>query len=79
MLPFLEDIPFFADTPSLSGSTIPANLNGLPRPIPLFESPQVQVPLASDARAPLKVFTRRALPSVSLSDSSLVSGISPYL
>ncbi|GFZ09690.1 hypothetical protein Acr_21g0002890 [Actinidia rufa] len=52
-------------TPSFSGSeaaTIPANLDGLPRPILLFESPQVQVPPTSDARAPLKVYTRRAPP-----------------
>ncbi|GFY84674.1 hypothetical protein Acr_03g0014480 [Actinidia rufa] len=56
-------------TPSLPGpdaTTIPANLNGLPRPIPLFDSPPVQVSPASYARAPLRVYTRRAPPSTSL-------------
>ncbi|GFZ11344.1 lecithin:cholesterol acyltransferase 3 [Actinidia rufa] len=33
------------------------------RLIPLFESPHVQVPPASDPQAPLKVYTRRAPPS----------------
>ena len=59
---FLEDVPFFAGTPPFSSSdtvTISANLDGLPRPIPLFESLKVQVPPTSVARAPLKVYTRR--------------------
>ncbi|GFZ19413.1 hypothetical protein Acr_28g0001180 [Actinidia rufa] len=43
--------------------SIPTNLDGLPYPIPLFDSPPVQVPLASVARAPLKVYTRHAPPS----------------
>ncbi|GFZ03452.1 tetraticopeptide domain-containing thioredoxin [Actinidia rufa] len=67
-------------TPSLLGSdatTIPTNLYGLPRPIPLFDSPPVQVAPASAARAPLKVYARRAPPSAPLPDSSLVSGTSP--
>ncbi|GFS44217.1 hypothetical protein Acr_00g0089180 [Actinidia rufa] len=58
-------------------ATIPTNLDELLRPIPLFESPQVHVPLSSYARAPLKVYTCRAPPSASLPNSSFVSGTSP--
>ena len=57
--------------------TIPTNLDGHPRPIPLFESHSVQVPHVSAARAPLKVYTRRAPPSAPLPDSSSVSDTSP--
>ncbi|GFY83179.1 hypothetical protein Acr_02g0014190 [Actinidia rufa] len=67
-------------TPSLPGSDaeiIPTNLDELPCPIPLFDSPSVQVPTASATRAPLKVYTRRAPPSTPLPDSSSVSGTSP--
>ena len=76
----MEDIPFFAGTPFFLGSdaaTILANLDGLPRPIPLFESPQVQIPPASVVRAPLKVCTHCAPPSAPLPNSSSVSGTSP--
>ncbi|GFS40766.1 hypothetical protein Acr_00g0070400 [Actinidia rufa] len=58
-------------------SDLPTNLDGLPRPIPLFDSPSVPVPPASAARAPLKVYTLRAPPSGPLPDSSSVSGTSP--
>ncbi|GFZ09255.1 hypothetical protein Acr_20g0010630 [Actinidia rufa] len=47
-------------TPSLPGpdaTTIPANLDEVLRPIPLFDSPPVQVPPTSVAQAPLKVYT----------------------
>ncbi|GFY95182.1 hypothetical protein Acr_10g0005670 [Actinidia rufa] len=47
---------------SLDAAIILANLDELPRPIPLFDSPLVQVPPASAARAPLKVYTCRAPP-----------------
>ncbi|GFZ13658.1 hypothetical protein Acr_23g0020430 [Actinidia rufa] len=67
-------------TPSLTGpnaATIPANLDGLPRLIHLFDSPPVQVPPTSAAQASLKVYTRRAPLSPPLPDSSSVSGTSP--
>ncbi|GFS46026.1 hypothetical protein Acr_00g0099660 [Actinidia rufa] len=67
-------------TPFFSGSdvaTILANLDGLPRPIPLFESPQVQIPPASAVRAPLKVCIHCTPPSAPLPNSSSVSGTSP--
>ncbi|GFY82664.1 IBR domain-containing protein [Actinidia rufa] len=69
-------------TPSFSGSdaaTIPANLNGLSHPILLFVSFPLQVPPASDAWAPLQVYTRCTPPSVPLPDSSSVSGTSSLL
>ncbi|GFY98145.1 similar to DNA GYRASE B2 [Actinidia rufa] len=59
--------------PSSDATTIPTNLDGLSRPIPLFESPQVPIPCASAAQAPLKVYTRHATPSALLPLSSLVS------
>ena len=68
---FLEDVPLF------DAATIPANLDGLPHTIPLFDSSPVQVLPASAARAPLNIYTRCALPSASLLDSSSVSGTSP--
>ncbi|GFZ14503.1 hypothetical protein Acr_24g0006930 [Actinidia rufa] len=49
-----SDTPPF---PSSNGATIPANLDELPRPIPLFESPYVQVLPASASQASLKVYT----------------------
>ncbi|GFY96782.1 hypothetical protein Acr_11g0010880 [Actinidia rufa] len=52
--------------PSPDETTILANLDGLPRPIPLFDSPPIQVPPVSAARAPLKVNTRRVSHSASL-------------
>ncbi|GFY88787.1 hypothetical protein Acr_06g0007270 [Actinidia rufa] len=60
--------------PSPDAATIPANLDGLPRPIPLFDSPLVQAPPALDAQDPLKIYTRRASPLALLPDSSSVSG-----
>ncbi|GFZ17293.1 LMBR1-like membrane protein [Actinidia rufa] len=54
----------------------PANLDGLPRPIPLFDSPPI-VPPASATRAPIKVYTHRAPPTAPLPDASLISGTSP--
>ncbi|GFZ00926.1 hypothetical protein Acr_14g0005610 [Actinidia rufa] len=77
---FLEDVPFFVGTPSLLGldaETIPTDLDELPRPIPLFDSPSVQVPPASAARPHLEVYPHRAPPSAPLPDSSSVSGTSP--
>ncbi|GFY90804.1 hypothetical protein Acr_07g0010010 [Actinidia rufa] len=56
--------------PDSNAMTIPANLDGFPHPIPLFESPPIQVPPASATRAPLKVYTRRALPSKPFPDYS---------
>ncbi|GFY97806.1 pleiotropic drug resistance 11 [Actinidia rufa] len=59
-------------TPSLPGpdaATTSANLDGLFCPIPLFNSPPVQIPPASAAWAPLKVYTRRAPPLTPLPDS----------
>ncbi|GFY92658.1 hypothetical protein Acr_08g0010540 [Actinidia rufa] len=56
-------------TPSLPGpdaEPMPIDLDELPRPIPLFDSPSVQVPPASAAWAPLKVYTRRTSPSTPL-------------
>ncbi|GFZ15872.1 ARF-GAP domain 2 [Actinidia rufa] len=73
---FLEDAPFFAGTPSLSGSdiaTIPAVSDGLSCLIPLFESPQVRIPPTPDAWSPPKVYTRRAQPLAPLPDSSSVA------
>ncbi|GFY88928.1 hypothetical protein Acr_06g0008680 [Actinidia rufa] len=67
-------------TPSLPGpdaETIPIDLDELPRPIHLFDSPLVQVPPASATRAPLKVYTHRTPPSAPLPDSSSVFGTSP--
>ncbi|GFZ14329.1 hypothetical protein Acr_24g0005190 [Actinidia rufa] len=52
---------------------IPANLDRLSRPIPLFDSPLVHVFPASVARASLKIYTRRTPPLAPLLDSSSVS------
>ncbi|GFY91158.1 S-adenosylmethionine carrier 2 [Actinidia rufa] len=78
-----DGLYYFGDPPcipSLSGldvATIPANLDRLPRPIPLFDSPPVHVPPASSARTSLKVYTRRAPPWTPLPNSSSVSNTSP--
>ena len=55
---------------------MPADLDSISHPIPLFEYPQVQVPLASDVRAPRKLYTFCAKFSAPLPDSSMVSGTS---
>ncbi|PSS08124.1 Reverse transcriptase, RNA-dependent DNA polymerase protein [Actinidia chinensis var. chinensis] len=55
----------YSSLPGLRCSTIPVNLDGLSRPIPLFDSPLVQIPPASAAWSPLKVYTSHTPPSAS--------------